>query len=206
VDPLFWQTWWFGVSVVAVLLLAGLALYRFRLHQLARRLNLRFEERLAERTRIAQELHDTLLQGFLSASMQVHVMADRLPADSPAKPNLKRALELMAQVIEEGRNAVRGLRSSHGASFDLEHAFAQIPAEFAAQESTLKSGSGLSCKAADDRCALCSGMRYIVLAGKPSSTRSAMRGRATSKSRLSIPRGTYYSSYVTMAVESILKC
>jgi signal transduction histidine kinase len=140
VDPLFWQTWWFGASVVAVLLLAGLALYRFRLHQLARRLNLRFEERLAERTRIAQELHDTLLQGFLSASMQVHVMADRLPADSPAKPNLKRALELMAQVIEEGRNAVRGLRSSHGASFDLEHAFAQIPAEFAAQESTLKIG------------------------------------------------------------------
>jgi ligand-binding sensor domain-containing protein/signal transduction histidine kinase len=140
VDPLYWQTWWFGASVVAVLLLASLALYRFRLHQLTRRLNLRFEERLAERTRIAQELHDTLLQGFLSASMQVHVMADRLPADSPAKPNLKRALELMAQVIEEGRNAVRGLRSSHGASFDLEHAFAQIPAEFAVHESTLKIG------------------------------------------------------------------
>ena len=42
-----------------------------------RQLNVRFEERLAERTRIAQELHDTLLQGFLSASMQLHVAADR---------------------------------------------------------------------------------------------------------------------------------
>ena len=48
------------------------------------------EERLAERTRIAQELHDTLLQGFLSSSMQVHVAADRLPEDSPSKPILER--------------------------------------------------------------------------------------------------------------------
>ena len=56
-----------------------------RLHQLTSRLNVRFEERLAERTRIAQELHDTLLQGFLSASMQVHVAADRLPAGLAGK-------------------------------------------------------------------------------------------------------------------------
>lgn len=134
VDPLFWQTWWFGASVAAAILLAGLAIYRFRLYQLTGRLNLRFEERLAERTRIAQELHDTLLQGFISASMQVHVIADRLPADSPAKPNLNRALQLMGQVIEEGRNAVRGLRSTKSASLDLEQTFSQIPQEFAVRE------------------------------------------------------------------------
>ena len=79
-----------------------IGLYRARLGRLARQLNLRSEERLAERTRIAQELHDTLLQGFLSTSMQVHVAADRLPEDSPAKPILNRALQLMRQVIEEG--------------------------------------------------------------------------------------------------------
>jgi signal transduction histidine kinase len=93
---------------------------------MAMRLNLRFEERLSERTRIAQELHDTLLQGFLSASMQVHIAADRLPADSSAKPTLTRALQLMGQVIDEGRNAVRGLRSSLSVSLDLEQAFARI--------------------------------------------------------------------------------
>ena len=49
---------------------------------------MRFEERLAERTRIAQELHDTLLQGFVSASMQLHVAADALPEDSPAQAPL----------------------------------------------------------------------------------------------------------------------
>ena len=92
------------------------AFYRLRVRQVAAGINARFDERLAERTRIAQELHDTLLQGFLSASMQVHVAADCLPADSQAKPILTRALQLMSQVIEEGRNAVRGLRLSHSLS------------------------------------------------------------------------------------------
>ena len=48
-----------------------------RLRPVSQQLNVRFEERLAERTRIARELHDTLLQGFVSASMQLHVAADR---------------------------------------------------------------------------------------------------------------------------------
>ena len=134
VDPLFWQTLWFQFSVVLACAFAVFALYRFRLHQLTSRLNVRFEERLAERTRIAQELHDTLLQGFLSASMHVHVATDRLPADSPEKPILTRALQLMAQVIEESRNAVRGLRASDSASFDLEQAFSRIPAELAQEK------------------------------------------------------------------------
>jgi len=102
-----------------------------RLLALTKRLNFRFEERLAERTRIAQELHDTLLQGFLSASMQLHVADDQLPADSKAKPLVGRVLELMDRVIEEGRNAVRGLRLSSGESEDLEQAFSGIREELA---------------------------------------------------------------------------
>ena len=54
VDPLFWQTWWFRVSVAAGCAMLVLALYRFRLHQVTHRLRDRFEERLAERTRNAQ--------------------------------------------------------------------------------------------------------------------------------------------------------
>jgi signal transduction histidine kinase len=91
---------------------------------------------LGERTRIAQELHDTLLQGFLSASMQVHVATDILPADSQAKPTLTRALQLMRQVIDEGRNAVRGLRSSSSGSLDLEQAFALVQQEIVAHTKT----------------------------------------------------------------------
>ena len=120
----FWQTSWFQLSAVVLSGLAGLGLYRLRVRQVARQLSTRFEERLAERTHIAQELHDTLLQGFVSASMQLHVAVDRLPEDSPAKPSLRRVLDLMGKVIDEGRNAVRGLRSSSSAPHELEQAFA----------------------------------------------------------------------------------
>jgi signal transduction histidine kinase len=97
----------------------------------ARGLSVRFEERLDERTRIAQELHDTLLQGFLSASMQLHVAAENLPAGSPARASLERVLDLMRRVIEEGRNALRGLRSATSTPDDLAQAFAGIQQEFA---------------------------------------------------------------------------
>jgi signal transduction histidine kinase len=86
--PVFWRTARFQLSCVLACALALLVFYRWRLHQLTRQLNLRFEERLAERTRIARELHDTLLQGFLSASMQLHVAVEQVPADSPARPGL----------------------------------------------------------------------------------------------------------------------
>jgi signal transduction histidine kinase len=89
----------------------------------------RLEGRLAERTRIAQDLHDTVLQGLLSASMQLHVAVDELPANSPATLRLSRVLELIGRLVEEGRNAVRGLRSSTSNSDDLEKAFSRIPEE-----------------------------------------------------------------------------
>ena len=134
IEPAFWQTWWFQFSCVLASTAMALALYRYRLRQLTRQLNVRFEERLAERTRIARELHDTLLQGFLSASMQLHVAVDRLPQDSEAKPSLSRVLELMGQVIEDARNAVRGLRSYEAGPPDLEQAFSRIPQELAVQD------------------------------------------------------------------------
>ena len=136
VDPLFWQTWWFRLAGVLAFALAVLAVYRYRLHELTRRLNDRFEERLAERTRIAQELHDTLLQGFLSASMQLHVAVDQITPESPAKPLMSRVLQLMSQVIEEGRNAVRGLRASEYGPDSLEEAFARIPQELSKPSET----------------------------------------------------------------------
>ncbi len=134
VEPLFWQTWWFRLSTVLAVALLIAAFYRLRLLTLTRRLNALFEERLAERTRIAQELHDTLLQGFLSASMQLHVAVDRLPPDSPARSSLGRILQLMGQVIQEGRNAVQGLRSHQSASLDLEQAFAHVQDELPVQD------------------------------------------------------------------------
>ena len=134
VTPAFWQTWWFEAAAVVGCILAFIALYRLRLFQMTSRLTDRFEERLAERTRIAQELHDTLLQGFLSASMQVHVAAEQLPADSKTKPLLTHSLGLMRRVIEEGRNVVRGLRTTQSATLELEQAFSRVPAELSSSD------------------------------------------------------------------------
>ena len=127
--PHLWQTWWFSLACVLIAFLAIVGIYRFRLHRVSAALNLRFEERLTERTRIARELHDTLLQGFISASMQVHVALDALPDNSKSKPILTRALQLMQQVVEEGRNTVRGLRSPDAASIPLETALSRIQEE-----------------------------------------------------------------------------
>jgi len=136
VRPMLWQTPWFMGLAAAIGVAVLWGLYRLRLRQLATQLNVRFEERLAERTRIARELHDTLLQGFLSASMQLDVAADRLPEDSPLKNSLGHVLDRMSQVIEEGRNAVRGLRSSTGAPHELEQAFSGIQSELATGQTT----------------------------------------------------------------------
>jgi signal transduction histidine kinase/ligand-binding sensor domain-containing protein len=131
--PPWWRTWWFTAICAAALVVSARAAYRYRLRQMAQRFSERLEERLDERTRIARELHDTLLQGFISASMQLHVAADQLPAQSPAKAQVDRVLSLMTRVIEEGRNVVRGLRSSSDDPSDLEGALSRIHDEYAAQ-------------------------------------------------------------------------
>jgi signal transduction histidine kinase len=127
--PPFWRTWWFRLSLILAGLVLLFALYRYHLHRVRRQLNLLFEERLAERTRIAQDLHDTLLQGVVSASMQLHVANEQLPEDSPAKPIVSRVMELMGQVAEEGRDAVRGLRTT-GENDNLETSFAEVGKQF----------------------------------------------------------------------------
>ena len=133
--PVFWQRWWFLLLCVLACTSALLAFYSYRLHQGTRQLRLRFEERLAERTQIAQELHDTLLQGVISASMHLHIAVDRLPEDLPAKPSLTHVLQVMGQVLEEGRNALQRLSSSASSgSLDVEQAFSRIRQELDGEE------------------------------------------------------------------------
>jgi len=132
--PAFYQTSWFlllcGILVAALVWFA----YAWRIRLIEARLDAQFNARLAERTRIAQELHDTLLQGFLGASMQLHLVEEEIPAESPLKSRLLRILQLMSQVIAEGRNALRGLRATDPESDNLEQAFSRLPQEFASPQ------------------------------------------------------------------------
>jgi ligand-binding sensor domain-containing protein/signal transduction histidine kinase len=130
IKPALWQTWWFRIVCLTAFFSLIFGLYRLRLYQLTQQLNIRFQERLAERSRIAQELHDTLLQGVLSASLQLDVAEDQLPEDSPTKPLLRRILQLMHKVTEEGRSALRGLRAPRAENHSLELAFSRVRHEF----------------------------------------------------------------------------
>src|SRR5271169_2635058 len=85
------------------------------------------DERLAERAHIAQELHDTMLQGFLAASMQLHVVMDRLSADCAEKQQLEKVARLVDRAIEEGRCALQGMGSSYTHSASLGEALARVP-------------------------------------------------------------------------------
>jgi signal transduction histidine kinase/ligand-binding sensor domain-containing protein len=109
VPPAFHQTRAFLIGVTALIAGALWGLYRVRLRRIAVQMNARFEERLSERARIAQALHDTLLQGFISSSMQLDMVVDDV-ADHTVKSRLNRVLARMREVVDEGRSALQGLR------------------------------------------------------------------------------------------------
>jgi PAS domain S-box-containing protein len=93
---------------------------RLRLRYLAREFELSLEARVAERTRIARELHDTLLQSFQGLLLRFQTVLDLLltrPAE--AGQILASAIDQAAGAITEGREAVQGLRSSAEESNDL---------------------------------------------------------------------------------------
>jgi PAS domain S-box-containing protein len=89
--------------------------------------------RLEERTRIAQELHDTLLQTFISAAMHVSTAMHDLAPDSQVKRRLDQIFQLTQQGIQEGRTAIQGLRSSDTHKLDLVQALSGIQQELQVQ-------------------------------------------------------------------------
>src|SRR5215475_11173317 len=60
--PPGWKSWWFSTILAAFLVLLAWAAYRYRVQRIAQQFDIRLEERVNERTRIARELHDSLLQ------------------------------------------------------------------------------------------------------------------------------------------------
>jgi signal transduction histidine kinase len=91
-------------------------------------LALRFEERLAERTRIARELHDTLLQSFQALMLHFQAVQDLHPPGK-AREALEKALDRADQAIVEGRDAIQNLRSSTAVTNDLAEAITALGEE-----------------------------------------------------------------------------
>ena len=114
--PRFYQTYWFYLLCVLLLALTAWQLYRLRV----RRLALQFRAVLAERNRIAREIHDNLAQDILGISVQLELVARLMPAAAEsAKGHLDRARMLVRNSMTEARRYVWDLRSQELQKKDL---------------------------------------------------------------------------------------
>jgi ligand-binding sensor domain-containing protein/signal transduction histidine kinase len=139
VQPTLVQTSWFRAALLLCAGLVTMAIYRFRVHRLTGLLHLRFEERLAERTRIAQELHDTLLQSFQGLILRFQV-ANQILLSNPteAKEALEGALDRADQALSESRKTIQGIRSDSFSDHNIERALGVLMNELAADSHLAK--------------------------------------------------------------------
>jgi len=132
IAPVYWQTLWFRAACLVAF--AGLiwALFWLRSRQIAREFEASLEGRVAERTRIARELHDTLLQnlqGLVLRFRTVQSLFSTRPEE--ARQILESAIDQAREAITEGRQAVQGLRSAAIDADELSEAVRTLGEELA---------------------------------------------------------------------------
>ncbi len=131
IPPTFVQTKWFialcSLGAVAVAVTA----IRIRFRQAAARMRMRFDERMAERERIARELHDTLLQGTQGLVYKVQSAINHVPEGTPVRRILEDAVERADRVMSEGRDRIQDLRITSDARGDLPMSLAVVGEELA---------------------------------------------------------------------------
>jgi signal transduction histidine kinase/ligand-binding sensor domain-containing protein len=119
----WYQTIWFRLLCFVVAMLLLWAIYRLRLRRIAGTMKARFDERLAERTRIARDLHDTFLQTIQGSKL----VADDALSPTTDLSHMRQAMEKLSawlgRATEEGRAALHSLRTSMTEGNDLADAF-----------------------------------------------------------------------------------
>lgn len=138
VMPAWYQTLWFRAAVVLVIGwiggLAAVALQRRRHHREQLALKARYEATLAERARIAQDLHDTLLQGFAGVTLKLKAAERALPAQPEvAAETLAKVHRLARASLREARERVWDLRETELGGEDLPAALEAVARERCAE-------------------------------------------------------------------------
>jgi signal transduction histidine kinase/ligand-binding sensor domain-containing protein len=118
--PAFYETRWFLILSVLLMSLLAFVLYRLRVRSAARELQSRFEVRMSERTRLAQDLHDNLVQEMMGISLQLEIADEVTSPESTAKGPLLRALDLSRTALANGRSALHILRQRPFSNADIE--------------------------------------------------------------------------------------
>jgi signal transduction histidine kinase len=128
--PAWYQTLSFRIFCVTAFLLLLWGIYLLRLNELRRQFSVALEARVDERTRIARELHDTLLQSFQGLLLVFQAASNLLPAQpDEAKERMEHALDQASDAITEGRDAVHELRSGGPNTVDLGEAISKFGKE-----------------------------------------------------------------------------
>jgi signal transduction histidine kinase/ligand-binding sensor domain-containing protein len=114
--PHFYQTYWFRFLIVMALALLAYEIYRWRVRQV----EAQFKAVLAERNRIAREIHDTLAQGFVAVSVQLELVARMLSISTEsAREQLRVATSVVQNSLSEARRSIWELRSQRSENEDL---------------------------------------------------------------------------------------
>lgn len=112
IQPAFVQTSWFLLIMILAVALLGYAVYMLPVRVITRRLQEGFQARIAERSRIARALHDTLLQSVQGLIMTFQMHANRCARDSDERRRLEQTLDFAEQLLVEGRDQIMDLRAS----------------------------------------------------------------------------------------------
>lgn len=124
IPPTFLQSKWFIALCIVALGALLWCSYQLRIRQLRRKLRDTLEQRLAERERIARDLHDTLLQGFQGLILQFQSVANAIPSDQRAHHLIEQALGNADEVLNDGRASVLQLRAARVG--DLAQGFSEL--------------------------------------------------------------------------------
>src|SRR6185437_16207862 len=121
--PYFYQTIWFYVLLIVAAALLAYAAYLWRVRQVESR----FNAVLAERNRIAREIHDTLAQGFVAVSVQLQLAKQLLShSGEAARESLDEAQNLVKTGLDDARRAIWELRSQGSENRDLASQLVQM--------------------------------------------------------------------------------
>jgi signal transduction histidine kinase len=136
IPPTVFQTMWFRTAVAFSLAILLWMVVLMILRQSIRRTEARLRERVAERERIARELHDTLLQGFQMLVLRFQVITDTLSPDNPATKLLEESLSRSERALQEGRDKVSALRSEAESGEDLAAELRQFGKDLSSESTT----------------------------------------------------------------------
>lgn len=197
IATVWFQAPWFKAAIAAAAVLLGWLSYRLRIRKIAKALNTRFDERLAERTRIARNLHDTVVQTIQGSKL----VADDALEQSNDAVRMRHALQQLStwlgQAMQESRAALNSLRTPTLRTHDLAAALRQV-----AEDGAIRGSVEIIVTVSGDsrKCTPSFGTRFSISVTRRSATPSCIRGPLGWRSIFNIPMTLYCACATTAGV------